>query len=340
MRKKWPLLLIALTVISSITFGLLSGDPKSVKENTDNNKEIILRFGHGADTDNPRHQAAMKYAAWVAEQTNGRVKVEIFPNEILGSDKQMFELVTDGTLDMTLAFSGILASVAPKLNVIELPFMFSSIDKVAAVLDGPIGEEISKDLPEKGGLRVLAYWNNGLRNLTNNKQSIEKPEDLKGLKFRTPESKMTMSIFKSLGAIPSPLAWNQVYLALAQGTFDGQENPIANIHGAKLNEVQQYLTITHHKYEASPLVINEKTWKSLPPDIQKILKEGAVKFAIENRKISQETEGKLLADLEAKGMKVSRPDITPFREATKTVYDEWTPIIGKDLIDRVLAAAK
>jgi tripartite ATP-independent transporter DctP family solute receptor len=340
MSKKWLLILIALTVISSITFRLLNDNQQTVKDNTDNGKEIILRLGHGADTANPRHQAAMKYAAWITEQTNGRVKIELFPTEILGSDKQMFELVKDGTLDMTLAFSGIVANLSPKLNVIELPFMFSSIDKVTAVLDGPIGEELAKDLPEKGGSRVLAYWDNGLRSITNNKQPIEKPEDLKDLKFRTPESKMTMSIFKSLGATPAPLAWNEVYLALAQGTFDGQENPIANIYGAKLSEVQRYMTITNHKYDATPLIINEKKWQGLPPDIQKILKEGAVKFAIENRKINQETEGKLLADLEAKGMKISRPDITSFREATKPVYDEWAPVIGKELIDKVLAATK
>ena len=251
----------------------------------------------------------------------------------------MLELVASGDLDMTLALTGLVANYAPKIVVAELPFLFSSMDKVTAVLDGPIGDELVKEMPEKG-LRCLAYWDNGLRHITNSKQPIEKPEDLKGLKVRTPESKMTMSIFKSLGATPAPLAWGEVYLALAQGTFDGQENPIANIHGAKLNEVQKYLSITNHKYDTNPLIINEQTWQKLPSDIQKILKEGAVKFALESRQLNQKAEGKLLADLERKGMKVSHPDIGPFRQATQPVYDEWASVIGKELIDRVIAAAK
>jgi tripartite ATP-independent transporter DctP family solute receptor len=195
-------------------------------------------------------------------------------------------------------------------------------------------------MPEKNGVRLLAYWHNGFRHITNNKHPIEKPEDLIGLKIRTPESKMTASIFKTLGATPAPLAWKDVYLALAQGTFDGQENPIANISGAKLYEVQKYLSITNHKYEASPLIINEQKWQSLPPDIQQLLKEGAVKFAKESREISQQNESSLIESLKAKGMTISRPDITLFREATKSVYNEWAPIIGKDLIDKVAAAAK
>lgn len=338
MKKAWILLLITVAIILSVTTYWLSNDKKTIQP-IDSKKEIVLRLGHAANISTSRHIASLKYAEWVAEQTDGRVKIEIFPIEILGSDKQMLELVANGDLDMTLALTGLVANYAPKIVVAELPFLFSSMEKVTAVLDGPIGDELVKDMPEKG-LRCLAYWDNGLRHITNSKQPIEKPEDLKGLKIRTPESKMTMSIFKSLGATSAPLAWGEVYLALAQGTFDGQENPIANIHGAKLNEVQKYLSITNHKYDTNPLIINEHTWEKLPPDIQKILKEGAVKFALESRQLNQQAESKLLADLEMKGMKVSRPDIGPFREATKPVYDEWVPVIGKELIDRVVAAAK
>lgn len=142
----------------------------------------------------------MKYAVWVAEQTNGKVTIEIFPNEILGSDVQMFQLVKEGTLDMAISLTGLLTTNAPQLNIIEMPFLFGTLDKAAAVLDGAIGEELAKNLPEKDGIRLLAYWHNGFRQITNNQRPIEKPEDLAGLKIRTPESKMTISIFKSLGA--------------------------------------------------------------------------------------------------------------------------------------------
>ncbi|SFL97980.1 TRAP transporter substrate-binding protein [Pelosinus propionicus] len=338
MKKSWLMSFIAVVVISLVAAWWLGGDKKTVKS-YDSKEEIILRLGHSTNTETPRHLVALQFAQWVAEQSNGRVKVEIFPVSLLGTDKQMLELVKEGSLDMTLVFLGLLANDAPKINVIELPFLFSNMDKVTTVLDGSIGEELLQDLP-KSGLRSLAYWDNGLRQISNNRQPIEKPEDMKGLKIRTTESKMSISILKKLGSNPAPLAWGEVYLALAQGTFDGQENPIANIHAAKLYDVQKYISVINYKYESSPLVINEQTWQKLPPDIQKILKEGAVKFAKETRRLNQEAEGKLLADLEARGVKVSRPDVTPFREATKPVYDELVPVVGKELMDKVLTTVK
>ena len=207
-------------------------------------------------------------------------------------------------------------------------------------MDGPVGLEIVKDLPEKKGMRLLAYWENGIRQITNSKRPIEKVEDLKGLKIRTPENKMTLSIFKALGSSPAPLAFPELYLALSQGVFDGQENPISGIYSAKLQEVQKYISITNHKYEPQPLVISEAVWKNLPADVQKLLQEGAVKFAKEHRRMVAEMESKQLAEFEASGMKVSRPDITPFREATKSVYAEWEKTLGKDLVDKVIAGAK
>ncbi|MBP2654650.1 MAG: DctP family transporter solute-binding subunit [Firmicutes bacterium] len=338
MKNAWIKPLIAVMVIALVAAWWLGGDKKTVNS-YGGNEEIILRLGHAANTETTRHLVSLQFAQWVAEQSNGRVKIEIYPTSILGSDKQLLEMVSEGSLDMTLALPGLVANYAPQINVVELPFLFSSMDKVGVVLDGPIGEELVQDLP-KNGLRSLAYWDNGLRQISNSKQPVEKPEDLQGLKLRTPESKMTISILKALGANPAPLAWGEVYLALAQGSFDGQENPIANIHAAKLYEVQKYISITNHKYESNPLVINEQTWQKLPPDVQKILKEGAVKFAKETRRLNQEAEGKLLADLEARGVKISRPDVTPFREVCKPVYDEWAPVVGKELMDKVLTAVK
>lgn len=313
----------------------------SAKEDDSKEKkaEIVLKLGYGAPTTNPRHLMAEKYAKWVNEQTNGKVQIDLYPAEMLGTDRQMAEAITMGTLDMSINAHGVIATYEPKLAAIELPFLFDSPEKVGKLLDGPIGEELAKDLPKKG-MRILAYWENGLRHITNSKRPIEKPEDLKGLKIRTPENKMTLAIFKSLGASPAPLAFPELYLALSQGVFDGQENPVTNIHAAKFYEVQKYISITNHKYESCPLVISEKVWGKLPQDVQKVLKEGAVKFAQEHRKLIQENETKLLADLEAKGMKVSRPDLKPFQEATKGVYTEWESVLGKDLIEKIREAVK
>ncbi len=299
-------------------------------------KEIVLKLGYSSPTTNPWHICAEQLAEYVKKNTNGRVRIDLFPAEMLGSDKQMAEMIKMGTLDMHIAPQGVVANYEPKLAVLELPFLFDSNEKVAQLLDGPIGDELAKDLPKKG-IRVLAYWENGLRQTTNNVRPIEQPTDLKGMKIRTPDNKMTISIFKALGANPAPLAYSELYMALSQGVFDGQENPVVNIHASKLYEVQKYLSITNHKYEGKPFTVSEKAWKKLPKDVQQVLTEGTQLYAVENRRLFAEQDGKLLADLVAKGIKVNRPNLAPFREATKSVYAEWENVFGKDLITRVLA---
>ena len=304
----------------------------------ESDEQIVLKLGYSSPTSNPWHTCAENLAAYVSENTNGKVKIDLFPAEMLGSDKQMAEMIKMGTLDMQIAPQGVVANYEPKMAVLELPFLFSSNEKVAEVLDSPIGDELAKDLPSKG-IRVLAYWENGLRQTTNSKREILKPEDLKGMKIRTPDNKMTISIFKSLGANPAPLAYSELYMALSQGVFDGQENPVVNIHASKLYEVQKYISLTNHKYEGKPFIVSEKKWASLPDDVKKVISDAAKKYAVENRKMFAEQNEKLLADLKEKGMIISKPDLTPFRNATKSVYDEWSVVFGEELVNKVLAAA-
>lgn len=341
-------LLLSCILISSIlsTTGcgsIATKQPAATQPSTDANSgkkaEIELKLGYSSPTSNPWHICAEKFAKYVNEQTKGKVKVSLFPAEMLGSDAQMAEMIKMGTLDMQIAPQGVVSNYEPKMAILGLPFLFDSTEKVAKVVDGPIGEELAKDLPAKG-IRVLAYWENGLRQTTNNKKPIEKPEDLKGMKIRTPEDKMTVSIYKALGASPAPLAYSELYMALSQGVFDGQENPVTNIHASKLYEVQKYLSITNHKYEGKPFLISEKTWKTLPQDVQKVIQDGAKKYAIENRAMFKESDSKLLEDLKAKGMKVNTPDLEPFRKACESVYAEWESVFGKDLIEKIRSEAK
>jgi tripartite ATP-independent transporter DctP family solute receptor len=298
-----------------------------------------LKLGYSSPASNPWHICAEQFAKYVSDNTDGNITIDLFPAEVLGSDKQMAEMIKMGTLDMQIAPQGVVANYEPKLAVLELPFLFDSNEQVAKLLDGPMGEELSKDLP-KQGIRVLAYWENGLRQTTNNVRPITKPSDLKGMKVRTPDNKMTISIFKALGANPAPLAYSELYMALSQGVFDGQENPVVNIHASKLYEVQKYISFTNHKYEGKPFIISEATWKKLSPEYQKVISDGAKMFAIENRNMFAEQDKELRADLQAKGMKLNTPDLAAFREATKSVYDEWRGILGADLVNRVIKAAQ
>jgi TRAP-type transport system periplasmic protein len=328
LKRCFALMFVALLALAGFTASVSAKDP-----------EIVLKLGYSSPTNNPWHICAEQLAAEVSKNTGGKVRIDLFPAEMIGSDKQMAEMIKMGTLDMHIAPQGVTAIYEPKLAALELPFLFDSPAKVAKLLDGPMGEELAKDLPAKG-IRILAYWENGLRHITNSKRPILSPDDLKGLKIRTPENKMTLSIFKALGANPAPFTYNELYMALSQGTFDGQENPITNIHASKFYEVQKYISLTNHKYEGKPFTVSEKVWKKLPPSVQAAITNAAKKYAVVNRKMFAESDAKLLDDLKAKGMKVDTPNLGPFRQATKGVYTEWEGILGKDLIDRVIAASK
>jgi len=303
-------------------------------------EKINLKLGYSSPESNPWHVCAQEMAQYVSDNTNGNVTISLFPAEVLGSDKQMAEMLKMGTLDMQICPQGVASDYEPKLAAIGLPFLFDSNEQAAKLLDGPIGEELVKDLPEKQGMRALAYWENGMRQTTNNLRPINVPADLKGMKVRTPNDKMTISIYKALGANPAPLAYNELYMALSQGVFDGQENPVVNIHASKLYEVQKYLSFTNHKYECKVFLVSETTWKKLSPEYQKVLIDAAKKFAIENRALFAQQDKELRDDLVAKGMILNTPDLAPFRKATTSVYDEWKGILGADLVNRVVEAAQ
>ena len=301
--------------------------------------EFKLKLGHGAAPDNPRHVIAQEFAKAVGERTNGRVSIEVFPSESLGSDRQMIESLMMGGLDMSINSQGPVAAYDQKLNVVGLPFLFSKPEQVYEVLDGEIGKSLAAPL-EKKGFKILAYWDNGFRHITNNKLPINKPEDLKGLKIRTPEDKLTIAIFKALGSNPAPFAFGELYMALQQGQFDGQENPVTNIYYSKLYEVQKYLSLTNHKYEFCPLVVSMIAWNRLPADLRKIIEEAAVEYAGKHRELNNKVNAELADKMADFNVQVNQADVEALRNACQSVYKEFEPTFGKELIDQVIAVTK
>lgn len=301
--------------------------------------EYELRLGHGAAPDNPRHIVAKEFAEAVKERTGGRVEIEIHHSESLGSDRQMAEALMLGTLDMSINSQGPMAAYNDKLDVIGLPFLFSSTEHIHRVLDGDIGKEIAKAF-EKKNFKILAYWDNGFRHITNNKKPITEAEDLAGLVVRTPDDKITMALFEAFDAEPVPFAFGKLYDALEQGQFDGQENSLPNIFYSKLYEIQKYLSLTSHKYECCPLAISMRTWRRLPKDIQDIVQDEAVKFAIKHREMNNRLTEEILETLKREEIEINTADTDDMREKSKSVYSRFEKKIGKDLIDRVIAAGK
>ena len=300
--------------------------------------EYVIRVGLSDTEDNLLTVSLQNYADWVNERTDGRVFVRLYPDEELGDNTEMAQELVTGTLDAMMMPQGVEAVYAPKIATLGLPFLFTSYEQAWAVMDD---KEVAAGLTqglEDYNMIQLAFWENGMRQITNSSREISSPEDIAGLKIRIPDDDMTAAIFRELGAETTKFAWSKTYDALAQGTFDGQENPVANIYSSKIGEVNQYMTITNHKYESKNLVFSLSTWKKLPADIQEILMEGARTFGQEHRNAVAAEEEKQIEELEKAGMKVNRtPDTDAFKTATRSVYtdfelqNEWT----SDLVARI-----
>jgi TRAP-type transport system periplasmic protein len=318
---------------------LLAAAAASVLPLAANAQATKLTLGHGAAPGNPRHEAAVLFAERVKTKTNGRVEIQVAHSAQLGDDAAMITALRSGTLDISANSQGAMANVVPEYAALGLPFLFSDVQKAWQLLDGPVGAELAKRTSAKG-MVVLGYWDNGIRHVTNGKRAVKAPADLKGLKIRTPPDTMTVDIMQTLGADTQQIKFAELYVALQQGVVDGQENPLTNIASAKLYEVQKYLTLTGHKYEANPFVMSKRSWDKLTPPDQKIFTEAAAEATQTQRKLSKEADEKLVAELKAKGVQIDTVDRKAFVEATKPVYAKWTSGPVGDFVKQVVQQAQ
>ena len=228
--------------------------------------------------------------------------------------------------------------------VLDIPYLFGNGLVAWTVMDGPFGEAMAADVLQKTGMRVLAYGETGFRNFTNSSRPIKSPAGMKGMKIRVMETPVYVNMVKALGAAPTPIAWSEVYTALQQKVVDGQENPVATIVQAKLNEVQKYLTLDGHSYGCDFFLINDKFFKSLPEETQQIIKTSTKEAALIGRGIQTLVSATGVSDLAAKGMQIYTPnkaEMAQFKAATqKPVMDYVESQIGKTWIDRLLKAVK
>jgi tripartite ATP-independent transporter DctP family solute receptor len=215
------------------------------------------------------------------------------------------------------------------LNVFELPYLFRDREHAFRVVDGPIGQQIA-DRVNKKNVHVLAYWEAGLRFITNNTRPIGKPDDLKGLKIRVPEQKVSIDAFKAFGANPAPLPFTEVYMALKQGVFDGQENPPSNIFNSKLYEAQKYMSLSGHQFLVHMFMYSGPLWEKLPADTQKMITEAAVEAGKFQRQYTADQDAKLIGALKEKGMQVNEVDKQAFMDKAKPLYDEYAKTYGDD----------
>ena len=296
---------------------------------------INLKLGHAVAPEHPYHLGAVKFADLVAKNSGNKIKIDVYPSTQLGNERDMVEGLQLGTIDLVVTSTGPLGGFVPKMFVVDLPFLFRDREHAYKVLDGPIGRELLDAFAAKG-IKGLAFWENGFRQITNNVRPIEKPEDLKGIKIRTMENKVHLAAFRAFGASPTPMAWSEVYTALQQKTIDGQENPIAIIYHQKIYEVQKYLALTGHFYSPTPLLMSLKVFNSLPRDLQKIMLDAALECATYERNLLRDSEAKQLAEIKAKGILVTTPNKKAFQEAASPVYKEFRDQFGKEMIDKII----
>ncbi|KTT17194.1 TRAP transporter substrate-binding protein [Pseudacidovorax intermedius] len=280
-----------------------------------------------------------KFAELVDKKSGGRLKVQVFPGGVLGSDQANVSALQGGTLEMASMNSGIFSSLVKDFAIYDFPFLFGNPREADAVVDGPFGQNLHKKLEDKG-LVGLAYYELGFRQLTNSKRPIQKVEDIAGLKLRVIPSPINVDWVKALGANPTPLPFPELYAALEQKAVDGQENPVATIKGAKLYEVQKYMTLTNHQYNPQSVVISKKFWEQLPPADQKILKDAAVESAQYERTQSRAMLQSGLEDLKKGGMEVnelSAAEVTKLREKMKPVIDKHAATVGEGTVQAMMA---
>jgi tripartite ATP-independent transporter DctP family solute receptor len=298
--------------------------------------QIIAKFAHALSIQSPYHSGGLKFAELVEKKTDGSIKVDVYAGS-LGAERELLEGLSNGTVEFALHSAIIAQSYSPELAVFGLPFLFKDRSEAYRALDGTVAKEIFKKL-EPRGIMELEAWEAGFRNIGNSKRPINSLADIKGLKIRVPEGDIYLTIWKALGGNPIPMAWSELYMALQMKVVDAQEVPIANFAATKFYEVQKYYSFINYMYDPIALSISLKFWKTLSAEQQKAVAEAAKEACAYERNLVQEQEQTLEKELVGKGVSFTRPELEPFHNAVKVVYDQYRDKFG-DWPNRIKAAA-
>ena len=319
---------IRTTLAAALALATLAG-PLAAQERT-------LQLGHLANEDNSWHKASVRFAEEVERLTDGRIAVEVFPNESLGKEIDLINGMQLGTVDMTITGES-LQNWAPKAALLAVPYAYGSLEQMDEVASGEIGEGIEQQIIETAQIRPLAYFARGPRELTSNR-AIETPEDLQGLRMRVPNVPLFVDVWSALGAQPTPMAFSEVFTSLQNGTIDAQENPLALIRSASFAEVQSHVNLTDHVRSWIYLTIAEQTWSQLSEEDRAALREAAQIAQDYERGLFEESLEADRAYLEENGMTFVEVDGAAFAAAARdavlaNVSDEIRPTV-EDLFAR------
>jgi tripartite ATP-independent transporter DctP family solute receptor len=302
--------------------------------------QIEVGLGHVGEPGSLFQKSADEFAKRANAKLAGKAKVIVYGSSQLGGDKEMIQKLKLGTLDMALP-STVMSSEVDIAGIFEMPYIVQDRSHMGRIEKAVFWPMIEPAI-EKKGLKVLAVWENGVRQITNNKRPIRVPADLHGIKLRVPEGKWRVRMFEAYGANPSPMKFSELFTALQTGVMDGEENPLTQIYSAKLQEVQKYLSLSGHVYTPAYLTVGTKHWETLPPDVRKVLEDTAKETQAFVYQVAARDDEELLGKLKQAGMQVNEVDKEAFVAASKPIYDEFSKAVpgAKEAIDRANALRK
>lgn len=272
-----------------------------------------------------------------AAESRGGFEVKVYSGGALGTQRQLQEQVQLGTIE-AIATASDIVEMAPEFGVFDLPFLFKDSEHAYRAMDGELGDKLNEGLVANRQVRVIAFGELGFRHITNAKRPIETPDDLAGLKIRTPNNKLRIAAFEALGAAPTPVSYSELYSALQQGVVDGQENPLSTVEEKSLWEVQDYISLTYHVFTPAYLVVSETWWQGLDESQRQLLQEAAAEAGERQRAILSGKVDELRKLAADKGMAINAPELEPFVAKSRVVWDQFTEQHGDALVAAVEAA--
>ena len=300
---------------------------------------MVIKFSHVVAEKTPKGQGALKFKELAEKKLPGKVEVQVFPSSQLFGDAKEMEAVLLGDVHLIAPSLSKFDRYTKKIQIFDLPFLFDDIAAVDRFQSSPKGQELLVSMKNRG-LVGLAYWHNGMKQLSTNKDKLTRPEDAKGLKFRIQASDVLEAQFRALGANPQKMAFAEVYQALQTGVVDGQENTWSNIYSQKFHEVQKTIAETNHGVIDYMVVANAKWWDGLPPDVKKGLSEAMAEATAYANKlaedINQDDRKKIEAAGKAKIQKLSKEDTAAWRKSMEPVWKKFEGDVGRDLIEAAL----
>lgn len=291
--------------------------------------KLVIRLGHIGFPDSPFDRGAQKFKELLEARMPDRIEVRVFGSGQLGEDKEMLEGLRLGTVEMHVP-SSVLHSVEPMMGVFDLPFLIEDRTQMEEIAEGPVGEELKKKLLDHD-LVLLGFWENGFRQITNNVRPIVRPEDLAGIKIRTPKDPERVKLFEAFGANPTSMSYGEVFSALKQGVIDGQENPFSQIVPARFHEVQRYLSISRHVYTPAYPLMSRQYFDSLEPDVQRAVLDVAEQVGRFLRELLEQ-EDLRYRDMLADQLEISEIDRDAFAARTEFLYEEFNERYGPELV--------